>query len=158
MKIIDINGQERECLTIDSDPTYPGFIKVVYASRREPGTTRIEWYPMMDFIKQNPSLKDSIKNTTPPAKDDLGVVTKSGKDHLKDSTKKWQTNCYAGFSVWISRGKGEGQIRTVLKNTFNALFINKPWDTKPDKTSQYVVSLNIKNPSPLANTLPGVKP
>lgn len=57
-------------------------------------------------------------------------------------------------SKWISRGKGEGQIRTILKNNHNTLIINKEWEIIPDITSQYVISHNVHNPKILGNTLP----
>ena len=60
--------------------------------------------------------------------------------------------------MWISRGTGEGQQRTVLKNTKNTLYLNKDWKIKPDKTSQYVLSRNVKdNIQAQGNTLPDIK-
>lgn len=154
MKIIDINGLERDCLEVSADPDYPGYAKITFASKRRPGEIRTEWYPADDFFKLNPDLKALKKSFVTPPKDTLGVVTSSKADSLKDTTQKWQPNCYAGYTVWISRGKGEGQTRSIVKNTKNTLYIDKPWDTPPDKTSQYVVSRNIHNPVPLNNTLP----
>jgi hypothetical protein len=157
MKIIDINGLERECLEVNSDPAYPGFIKVTYPSPRDPSNPRTEWYPITDFLARNPELKDTIP--APPPPDVTGIVTKAGKDNLKDDTQNWVPNIYKDFTLWISRGTGEAQIRKVTKNSQNTAYIDKPWDTKPDKTSQYVISHNVHDPMPQGNTLPGdVKP
>ena len=154
MKIVDINGISRECLSITQDPHYPGFVSIVYPSKRIEGKTRTEWYPIAEFAKYNPDLKELQHMGPPPPPDTLGVVSKSGADHLKDATQKWKPDIYVGFTVWISRGTGEGQTRTVVKNTKNVLYIDKEWETIPDKTSQFVVSLNIHDPAALGNTLP----
>lgn len=154
MKIIDINGFERDCLSIDPDPNFPGYVKITFASKRNPGQTRAEWCPIDDFFSKNPELKHLQKNFAPPPTDALGIVTSSKTDSLKDITQNWKTNCYAGYTVWISRGLGEGQTRIVVKNSKNVLYVDKPWDVKPDKTSQYVVSRHIHDPLPLNNTLP----
>lgn len=153
MKIIDINGKERECLEIIVDNEYPGFAKVKYSSKNRPDHTYFEWYPKADFIKNNPKLKHLVQAAS-DRQEDLGVVSTAQKNTLTDRTKNWQKNIFAGYPLWISRGKGEGQIRTILKNTHNCLTIDKDWDTIPDKSSQYVISYNIHDPKPLGNTLP----
>jgi hypothetical protein len=154
MKIVDINGITRECKEVKQDPNYPGFISIVYPSKRVAGETRTEWYPIAEFMAKNPDLKELKNMAPPPPPDTLGVVTKSGKDHLKDATQKWKPDIYVGFTVWISRGIGEGQTRIVVKNTKNVIYVDKPWDEIPDKTSQFVISLNIHDPAALGNSLP----
>lgn len=153
MKIIDINGKERECLEISVDNEYPGFLKVKYASVNRPNHIYFEWYRKEEFIKNNPTLKHFAQSIA-DIKEDLGVVSKATENSLTDKTKNWQKNIFAGYPLWISRGKGEGQIRTILKNTQNTLIIDKEWELIPDKTSQYVISHNVHNPKILGNTLP----
>lgn len=156
MKITDINGVSRECLEVGADQTYPGYVKILYPSKRQQGQIRTEWYPAETFFKFNPELKDLAKAIPVPPKDITGVVSTSKPDSLKDGTQKWKLDCYIGYTVWISRGLGEGQTRGIIQNNKNTLFIDKPWDIKPDKTSQYVVSRNIHDPTPQHNILPGV--
>lgn len=155
MKIVDINGITRECQEVVADPDFPGFIKAILPSHRNPDKPRIEWYPISDFLTLNPDLKKTI--AAPPPPDTMGVVTKSNKDNLKDDTQNWTVNTYKGFTLWISRGTGEGQTRIVTKNSHNTMYVDKPWDTKPDKTSQFVVSHNIHDPSPQGNIIPGME-
>jgi len=152
MKIIDINGLERECAEVVSDPSYPGFVKVLLPSHRTPDSPRTEWYPIADFLARNPNLKDTIP--APPPPDLTGIVTKVGKNYLTDNTQNWAPNVYKDFILWISRGSGEGQTRIIIKNNHNTAYTNKPWDTRPDKTSQYVISHNVHNPIPQGNQLP----
>lgn len=154
MKITDINGITRECIEVASDPAYPGFVKAILPSPRQPSGTRVEWYPVQEFLHYNPTLKTSI--AAPPPPETTGIVTKSGKDNLKDDPQTWPTNMYKGFTVWISRGTGEGQTRIVTKNSTNTIYVDRPWDVKPDKTSQYVLSHNVHDPTPQGNALPAV--
>lgn len=153
MKIIDINGLERDCLEIIPDPDHPGFIKAVLPSRRHPNEPRIEWYPTTDFLARNPNLKDTIP--APPPPDLTGIVTKVGKNYLTDNTQNWAPNVYKDFILWISRGPGEGQTRIITKNTLNTAYFDESWNIKPDKTSQYVISHNVHHPTPQGNILPG---
>lgn len=153
MKIIDLNGEERECVEVSPDKDYPGFVKVKYVSRYRQNHRYYEWYPKQDFVKNNPKLAHLAKDVT-PWQEDLGIVTKAKKDTLYDKTKNWRKNIFAGYPVWIARGKGEGQLRTILKNTHNTIYLDKQWETIPDKTSQYVISHNVHDPQVLGNTLP----
>lgn len=154
MKIVDINGIERECNSVAPDKEFPGFMKVEYKSKVRKGYTHSEWYPIADFVKNNPKLASLTKGTPKPPKEDLGVVSNATSISLVDKTKGWKENVFAGYPLWISRGKGEGQIRTILSNDAHRLTINKPWEVIPDKTSQYVISFNIHDPQVLGNILP----
>lgn len=156
MRIIDINGAERECARVAPDKNFPGFMKVEYHSKTRRGYTHSEWYPVAEFVKNNPKLANLTKGAGKLPKEDLGVATKATKDSLTDKTKTWLKNVFAGYPIWISRGKGEGQTRTIATNTTNRLVINKPWEIIPDKTSQYVISHNIHNPQRMGNLLPGM--
>jgi len=154
IKIIDINKRERECESVSLDKGYPGFVKVFYKSKLRKGYTHSEWYPVDEFLSLNPKFKSKIKSSKKP-EEDLGIVSSAGKNYLKDIAKNWEKNVYVDFPLWISRGKGEGQQRIVIKNTKNILYIDKEWKEKPNKTSQYVLSRNInKKTKPLGNTLP----
>lgn len=158
MDIIDINGNLRECASISPDPSYPGFMKIEYKSRVRKGYTHFEWYQTTDFVRNNPKLSGLAKGDKGMAKEDLGAVTKASIDMLEDATKDWPRNIYEGMHLWISRGKGEGQQRQILGNDKNKLLIDKPWDTLPDKTSQYVISFNVaRDAKPSGNTLPGIE-
>lgn len=157
MKIIDINGEERDCVRAFPDPKFAGYMKVEFASKLRKGYTHSEWYPINDFVKNNPSLKNLSVGGPKEIKDDLGVVTSAKPTSLTDKSKKWEENIYTGFPVWISRGKGEGQTRTVTANTKNTLTINKPWKEVPNGTSQYVLSHNVHNPQVRGNTLPAIE-
>lgn len=160
MKIIDINNQERNCERVYLDPHWPGFVTVLFVSKNRPGFKHTEWMPTVQFFQNNPDLKDKITDDDKPSvlpPQITGVVSSSGKDTLTDSTKDWKTNLYASFYCWISRGQGEGQVRVILKNTAKKLTVDKPWEIKPNKTSQYSILHNApqstKNNS---NSLPEI--
>lgn len=147
MKIVDINGNTRDCLSIKPDDKWPGYIKVEFAKH-------VEWYPKKDFVKNNPQLVNIVKGTPDGWKEDLGRVSLASNQTLTDKTKKWQSNEFAGYPLWISRGIGEGQTRSIIMNSNDTLIINKPWKTIPDKSSQYVISHNVHDPQIMGNTLP----
>ncbi|OGK27161.1 hypothetical protein A3D80_03005 [Candidatus Roizmanbacteria bacterium RIFCSPHIGHO2_02_FULL_40_13b] len=155
LTVTDINGSLRECLNITHDMTYPGYVRVEFASNRTAPATYFEWYPVDDFIQNNPNLIHIVKKSKQPAHDDLGVVSHATVTTIIDKTKKWKPGIYKGFPVWISRGTGEGQVRNVIENTHNSLTVDKKFDLKPDKTSQYVLSHNIHNATVMNNTVPG---
>lgn len=156
-KIIDVNGQERQAQSIHPDEKFPGYLKVIYLSRRDGTHLPPVWYPVDTFKKNNPNLNKIINNSTPEPTEVVGRVTSSGPDFIRDNTKNWPEDQYVNFPVWISRGKGEGQMRKVITNTKNTLTVGENWKTKPDDTSQYVLSYNIHEAKPLGNTIPGLE-
>lgn len=145
MKVIDINGQEREVKEVIPDPDYPGFMKLQFRRHHE-------WLSINEFIKLNPDLTHLADKALKVPDDVVGIATSAGNNFLRDSNQNWDKNAYMGMFVWISRGKGEGQKRTVIKNSKNQVFTDKPWDIKPDKTSQYVISYNVQEVKPMGNT------
>jgi hypothetical protein len=158
MKITDVNGNLRDCISIVPDPAFPGFMKIEYESKNRPGYTHSEWYPIIDFLKNNPKLLKLVKGAKQSFSEDLGVVTRAGKEFIQDISKNWLKDIFVGTPVWISRGKGEGEQRKVIKNNKNKLYLDKPWLIIPDKSSQYVVSFNIRQDiKPAGNTLPGIE-
>jgi len=145
MKIIDSNGQQRECVSVEPDKKFPGYVKANFESKIRKGFEHSEWYPMEEFYKNNPKLKPSkvIKDET---KEEVGVVTIAGPKYLQDITKNWKKNMFSGIPVWISRGKGESQQRIVVNNDKNKLYI------------EYVISFNVQeNIEAQGNTLPDIK-
>lgn len=155
MKITDTNGNERECTKVSLDKDYPGYVKADFKSKVRKDYTHSEWFPVDEFIKLNPKHKGVVKGKHAPIEEDYGIVTSSGNLFIKDTSKNWKKNIYAGFPLWISRGTGEGQQKTVMKNTKNTLYVDKEWKIKPDKTSQYVLSRNVQdNIEAQGNTLP----
>ncbi len=154
MKIVDINGKQRECVKAFVDKKWPGFMRVEYQTAVR---QHHEWYEIDKFIKNNPDLAHLAKDAPEVTQETLGVVTSSNKKSLKDSKQNWSENAYAGMPVWISRGLGEGQVRNILSNTKNTLALDKAWEILPNKTSQYVISYNIPDHAQAwGNTLPGI--
>lgn len=158
MKIIDVNKIERECENVELDDTFPGYVRVDFVSKVRKGYKHSEWIPLSEFLANNPKLKNKLRGIAPTQNEDLGIVSKSGDDFLTDISKAWKSDAFVGVPVWISRGAGEGQKRIVIKNTKDTIFVDKPWDNKPNKSSQYVLSFNVKkNIKAMGNTLPGIE-
>ena len=155
MKIIDVNGNERESVSAAPDKDFPGYMKIAFESKIRKGYQHSEWYPLDEFIKNNPKLAHLAKGAPKLPREDLGVVSSALKTSLTDKKKKWKINDFTGNHLWISRGKGEAQTRKIISNTKNTLVINQPWKVIPDKTSQYVISFNVHDPQVMDATLPG---
>src|SRR3990167_5931408 len=103
MKIIDINGNKRDCTKAYPDPDYPGYMRVEFETEVR---RHHVWYPIEDFVKNNPQLESLTKNAPTVSEDIVGVVSSSSADSLTDKKQVWKENAYTGFPVWISRGAG----------------------------------------------------
>lgn len=150
MVITDINGKQRKCVKAYPDKDYPGYIKVEYKNERR---SYNEWYPVNEFLAKNPDFNDPTKEIKHEAPEITGVVTSATSITLTDKTQNWQSNAYVEFPVWICRGKGEGQVRNVASNTKDTLIIDKQWEDKPNKFSEYVLSRNIHEQMPAAGNI-----
>ncbi|CAN5350152.1 hypothetical protein BH10PAT1_BH10PAT1_1030 [soil metagenome] len=157
MKIIDENGMARECIDINLDPAFAGYIKADFESKVRKGYKHSEWFPVDEFIKNNPKLKNIIGKVH-DSTEDIGVVSKATTDSIQDISKKWKKDIFNGVTVWISRGKGEGEQRKIINNNKNTFYVDEPWTEIPDRTSQYVISNNVaKDIKAVGNTLPGIE-
>jgi hypothetical protein len=56
---------------------------------------------------------DRLTYTTYYPVEDRGSVTDSDDDELEDDKQEWVVNDYAGYTVYIYSGTGEGQIRDI---------------------------------------------
>ena len=56
-----------------------------------------------------------------------------------DSGKAWDDDQFIDYYVRIVGGAGEGQVRLVVDNTNNRLYVSEDWDELPDDTSEYEV-------------------
>src|SRR3989449_1033239 len=67
------------------------------------------------------------------------VITQTSTT-LRDTTKVWTTDQWAGRPVTIKAGSGAGQASTVSTNTGNTLTVSPAWTTTPDGSSEYVIT------------------
>ena len=103
------------------------------------------YYPLIDYgYDLNVSeLNDGVLNIVL----DSGVTTGAISTQLTDSTKLWNTNAFAGKTLYITEGAGVGQSRTIVSNTLTVLTISTPWTTIPDATTKYnITQLDYSNP------------
>jgi hypothetical protein len=147
MKIVDINGTEREAKSVAPDPKFPGYMKVEFRRHHE-------WYTIKEFLQFNPKLDHLTQGAAEPPQDVVGYVTKAGPDFIIDEKAALKPRAHLGMEIWISRGKGESQQRNVVKNTKTRITVDKPWDPVPDQSSQFVISQSIMDVPAMGNTLP----
>ncbi len=77
-----------------------------------------------------------------PTLDVSSTATSGAASTLTDTSQTWTVDEWAGAVVKITGGTGEGQWKNIVSNTVDTLTISGSWDTTPDATSQYYVSLN----------------
>lgn len=111
----------------------------------------------------------------------VGKVTLSNNNmtlKLKDANlEKWKSNTtFAGFItgndgkpklghtrdvigqlVIITKGKGQGQWRTVVSSKKGEVTVDRPWEIQPDETCTFVVVPGFANCVVYANTIEGPK-
>lgn len=151
MLIIDVNGRSRECRKAYPDPSYPGYVKAEFKNERG---SYCEWYPINVFLEKNPNFSpDKGEELNEIASEKTGIVTSTTDLTLTDTSQEWKENSYSGFPLWISVGKGEGQVRKVVSNTDNTLVLDKKWEIKPNKFSHYVLSYSIHKNMPAFGNL-----
>ena len=83
------------------------------------------------------SLTIESRDTSGNALHDYGTATGGTATTLKDTTKVWETNIFAGSYMFINQGTGAGEIRTITSNTATELTISS--GTVPDTTTDYVI-------------------
>lgn len=64
----------------------------------------------------------------------------AGADYsLTKSGAGWVVNDYRDFLVKITGGTGVGQVKTILENTAEILYVDGHWDENPDATSTFEI-------------------
>ncbi|MDA1014987.1 MAG: DUF6531 domain-containing protein, partial [Planctomycetota bacterium] len=71
---------------------------------------------------------------------------------LADDDANWDVNRFAGMLVRIDEGTGAGQVRTLIGNSQNMLFLDEAWNVIPDDTSVYTILPNPDAPESAATT------
>lgn len=89
----------------------------------------------------------TITSTSTPIKVEQGLATVASTTSIGDSTKKWKINQWAGYSVRLTYGIGQTQVREVLYNDTTTLyfsdanyqaldaFSNTPFTVSPSSTA-----------------------
>lgn len=70
------------------------------------------------------------------------IIHASYQDKFQDSSKNWNTENggqFAGKYLYIKAGRGAGQLRQIVYNDIDTLYLKLSWSTVPDETSQYEI-------------------
>lgn len=89
-----------------------------------------------DFIKAAEAEVDRMTNTTYWIQEDCGTVESATADTLTE-TGKFAGKAFLDYYVWIYKGTGSGQVRTIESFTENTLTVDRDWTTALDTTSKY---------------------
>ncbi len=68
-----------------------------------------------------------------------GTATSGAAKTLTDSGASWGINAFAGLTVSIISGTGNGQTKSISSNTATVLTVDGNWKTNPDSTSVYEI-------------------
>ena len=71
---------------------------------------------------------------------DSGAAEGGSTTTLRDDQKQWDTDIWAGYLCYITRGGGAGNFRVIDSNTFNTLtFVNALVGGGVDQNTQYFI-------------------
>lgn len=70
------------------------------------------------------------------------IATAATSTTIENSTLSMTPNLYQGEVTRITKGKGEGQERTISSNSTTTLTVASPWLVVPDSTSMFAVAEN----------------
>lgn len=74
-----------------------------------------------------------------------GATASAGADYsITDSGAGWTVNAYRDYVVKITSGTGSGQVKTILENTAEILYVDGRWDINPDNTSVFSIFAKVK--------------
>lgn len=63
----------------------------------------------------------------------------NGDRNLNDTNQSWRPFEWAGRTLQITAGNGEGQVRKIIDNTTNRLIVAENWEITPDDSSTYSI-------------------
>ena len=66
----------------------------------------------------------TINASSEPVKYEQGLATAASTTSIGDSTKKWKVNQWSGYTVRLTYGAGMTQVREILYNDTNTLYIS----------------------------------
>lgn len=72
---------------------------------------------------------------------DTGTAEAGTGTTLQDTDKTWDADEHIGSVVTITGGTGDGQTRVITDNDTDSLTVSPAWDTNPDATSEYTITL-----------------
>jgi len=73
----------------------------------------------------------------------IGKVSSADPGSITDTSQQWGTiktpSLSSSDAVAIIEGKGTGQWRRIKSNNAHTVFVDRPWDVVPDKSSHYSI-------------------
>lgn len=86
------------------------------------------------------NCKKDISQWTQMSSPSNGTSSFAAYQTLRDVSKTWAVNQWAGFFVAVTSAPGGGQLRQIVSNTVNELTVSVPWDNVP-LSSNYSIGL-----------------
>lgn len=134
---LDVRSSSGAAQVIDKvylDPVYTGQnLNLYYSNDDKVGTRTLSPITL-------PPLETVIDSGVAKTANAAEPTTLAGTaTTLTDATKSWSTNAYAGRTLQIIAGKGQGHTVGIASNTATTLTLSSEMNVAPDQTSVYRV-------------------
>lgn len=100
-------------------------------------------YPNIDFSSVPPIWLDralDIRCRVDIAFKGFGIASSGSTGSLTDSTQSWETDEWAGDTLYLVDGTGAGQFAQIASNTSTALTLASNLSVAPGSTTKYMIN------------------
>lgn len=100
-------------------------------------------YPNINYDNDPPVWLDEAMNMSCRVEfafKGFGTTEGSSLSSLIDNDTNWETNEWAGDTVYLVEGKGLGQFAPIISNSVNTLHLGDTLAASPDTTTKYMIN------------------
>ena len=102
-----------------------------------------EHYPNIDYDNEPPVWLDEAMNMSCRiefAFKGFGTAEAGSLTSLTDNDTNWETNEWAGDTLYLVEGKGSGHFVPIASNSVNTLQLGEALAVSPDTTTKYMIN------------------
>ena len=77
-------------------------------------------------------------------KSSTGTITQANERIIEDANQNWSMNEWSGYYIYITSGRGSGQIRNITGNTATTITVSPSFVNAPDPLSSYKIRQGYK--------------
>lgn len=70
----------------------------------------------------------------------FGIATGGGSNSLTDTRQSWESDEWAGDTLYLVAGTGAGQFATIDSNSGNTLNVSGTFSVSPDSSTRYMIN------------------
>lgn len=99
--------------------------------------------PPIDYIPGGLTTDWHLETTQSDTKLEIGTADSGSLTTLVDNSKSFGVNKYTNCRVFITKGTGIGQQRTILSNDSSSITVCKPFTISPSSDSEYYITHDV---------------